>query len=111
MRIQTTKVSVLQSRLLFRACLDKLGMQQLCDSVQMIWTCSIQDHFKITCSIGLLSDAFADGGDSELVENLRHLWHRDIQTHSFLGCYPERILVNIGPSVTNAKRKTSQRGA
>jgi hypothetical protein len=102
MRIQTTKVSVLQSRLPFRACLDKLGMQQLCGSVQMIWN---------TCSIGLLSDAFADGGDSELVENLRHLWHRDIQTHSFLGCYPERILVNIGPSVTNAKRKTSQRGA
>jgi hypothetical protein len=38
MRIQTTKVSVLQSRLPFRACLDKLGMQQLCGSVQMIWT-------------------------------------------------------------------------
>jgi hypothetical protein len=37
MRIQTTKVSALQSRFLFRACLDKLGMQQLCGSVQMIW--------------------------------------------------------------------------
>jgi hypothetical protein len=76
MRIQTTKVSALQSRFLFRACLDKLGMQQLCGSVQLVrlgccqmplrmagtvsWlktlgTCGIETSKPIVFSVAILS--------------------------------------------------------